>query len=111
MMVDTKKCLPSQSVEKVQFLLGFFCILNDARGADEKERQEEERKAKISEILYRGNQPRFCICCGEIVGEVLGGDIIGTEWYDNHEVCSKGHVCKNCMRNCGGLKVCRYNEN
>lgn len=85
-------------------------LVNESRGADEKERQEQERKAKISEILHRGNQPRFCICCGEIVGEVLGGDIIGTKWYDNHEVCNKGHVCKNCMNNCGGLQNCRYEE-
>ena len=42
-------------------------LVNEARGADEKERQEQGRKAKISEILHRGNQPRFCICCGEIV--------------------------------------------
>lgn len=86
-------------------------LVNEARNADEKEKQEIERKAKIYEIMHRGNQPKFCICCGEIIGELLGGNIIGTEWYDNHEVCSKGHVCKNCMRNCGGLKVCRYNEN
>ena len=106
------KKVPTITVcRKSPVFAGIFCILNDARGADEKERQEEERKAKISEILHRGNQPRFCICCGEIVGELLGGDIIGTEWYDNHEVCNKGHVCKKCMNNCGSLIVCRYNDN
>ena len=35
-----------------------------------------------------------------------GGDIICTKWYDNHEVCNKGHVCKKCMQNCRGLNGC-----
>lgn len=86
-------------------------LVNEARGADEKEEQEKQRKQMISEIFHRGNQPKFCICCGEIIGEILGGNIIGTDWYDNHEVCIKGHVCKKCMNNCTGLRVCRYNEN
>ena len=47
-------------------------LVNEARGADEKERLEQERKAKISEILHRGNQPQFCICCGEIFGKAEG---------------------------------------
>lgn len=85
-------------------------LVNEARGADEKEEREKQRKAKIAEILHKGNQPKFCICCGEIIGEILGGNIIGTDWYDNHEVCIKGHVCKKCMSNCGGLRNCRYND-
>lgn len=85
-------------------------VLNETRGADEKAERERQRQNQIANIVANGNQPRFCICCGEIIGEVLGGNIIATEWYDNHEVCIKGHVCKKCMHSCRGLGSCRYHH-
>lgn len=75
-----------------------------------KAERERQRKSRIANIVANGNQPRFCICCGEIIGEVLDGNIIATEWYENHAVCIKGHVCKKCMHSCRGFGSCRYEE-
>lgn len=84
-----------------------LAIVYSERANDMKEEKRLERWNKISEIEKRGNQPRYCVCCGEIVGEVLGGNIIGTDWYDNHRECAEGHVCKDCLDLCRGHSNCR----
>lgn len=85
-------------------------IVEEERYKDEITVKEQERKNKIAEIHHKGNSPKFCICCGEIIGEVLGGNLIGTNWYDNHEKCAKGHICKNCMSKCSGKSRCKLNN-
>jgi len=84
-----------------------LAIVYSERANDMKEEKRLERWNKISKIEKRGNQPRYCVCCGEIVGEVLGGNIIGTDWYDNHRECAEGHVCKDCLDLCRGHSNCR----
>lgn len=81
-------------------------IVAEERIKDLKEALQKIRQEKIAQIEKSGNTPRFCICCGAIIGEVLGGNIIGTNWYDNHTECSEGHVCKKCMNSCKGHSNC-----
>ena len=81
-------------------------IIAEERGKDYKEQQQREKQDKIAQIEKSGNKPRFCLCCGAIIGEVIGGSIIGTNWYDNHTECAEGHVCKKCMNSCKGHSNC-----
>lgn len=96
---------------KEDFFISFcnkaLSIIADERGKDMQKEREQQRYSKIREIESRGNSPRFCICCGEVIGEVLGGNIIGTDWYDNHRECAEGHVCKDCLDLCRGHSNCR----
>ena len=85
-------------------------IIGEERYKDELAVKEQNRKNKIAEIHHKGNSPKFCICCGEIIGEVLGGNLIGTDWYDNHEKCATGHVCKSCQSKCPGKSKCKLND-
>lgn len=85
-------------------------IVGEERYKDEIAAIEQDRKNKISEIHHNGNSPKFCICCGEIIGEVLGGNLIGTEWYSNHNECAKGHVCNACLSKCSGKNRCKLND-
>lgn len=84
-------------------------VLLDMKSDDEKENQRKERLSLIADIERRGRSARYCACCGEVIGEVVDGAEIGTEWYDNHTQCRKAHVCKRCLEHCQ-TKECRFND-
>lgn len=85
-------------------------IVADMRYQDFQKVKAQERRNQIEVIRQKGNSPRLCICCGEVIGEVLGGNQIGTEWYDNRTECTQGYVCKTCLSHCAGLNNCKRNE-
>lgn len=85
-------------------------LVEEARYQDFQAEKDRERRTQIGGIRQRGHAPRFCTCCGAVVGEVLGGDQIGTEWYENHAECAKGHVCKACLSRCPGVANCKRSE-
>ncbi len=84
-------------------------VLLEMKADDEKENQRKERLNLIAEIERRGRKPRYCVCCGEVIGEVVDGAEFGTEWYDNHTHCGKAHVCKRCLNQCGS-RPCKFDD-
>lgn len=85
-------------------------LVADMRYQDFQKIKAQERRNQIEMIRQKGNSPRLCICCGEVIGEVLGGNQIGTEWYNNRAECTHGYVCINCLSHCTGLNNCKRNE-
>ena len=86
-------------------------VLGEERGKVAAAQRDRERRDKAAQITKAGNQPRYCYCCGEIIGEVLGRNVIGTKWYDNHAECAKGYVCKSCLSGCIGQTRCDNRRN
>lgn len=86
-------------------------VLNEAKSKVAEAERDRQRRDKAAQIYKAGNQPRYCYCCGEIIGEVLGGDVIGTKWYNNHAECANGHVCKSCLSRCVGKARCDDRRN
>ena len=86
-------------------------VLNEAKGKVAEAERDRQHRDRVAQIINAGNQPRYCYCCGEIIGEVLGGDVIGTKWYNNHAECANGHVCKSCLSRCVGKARCDDRRN
>ena len=84
-------------------------VLLEMKADDEKENQRKERLNLIADIERRGRKPRYCACCGEVIGEVVESAELGTKWYDNHTQCGKAHVCKRCLNQCGS-RPCKFGD-
>lgn len=75
-------------------------LIDDDNYMGAKERKKREINNEIAEIKRSGGNALICGCldCGVVVGE-LTQDGQRRE-YPEYTMCSRGRVCKDCLRNC-----------